>query len=145
MVAQCCQPSETVSKAHPAHLAWAAEVGAVPQGTRAFRVFWHLFSLPPKHLPLCPLDKHTFFFQELIQFSLRVTTPAKSSLIYRLIFQEKQVKRTKELVNSSELLLWIYDSFIHSFTPQICTESLLAVSTVRSALHILCSSFLTIS
>ena len=50
----------------------------------------------------------------------------------------------KESVNSSELLLWIYDLFIHSFTPQIFIESLLAVSTVQSALHILCSSFLTI-
>ena len=41
------------------------EVGAVPQGTRAFHEFWHLFSLPPKHLSLCPLDKHTFYFSRV--------------------------------------------------------------------------------
>ena len=48
---QRCQPSRIFIKAHPRpFLHGQTEVGAVPQGTRVFHVFWHLFSLPPKHI-----------------------------------------------------------------------------------------------
>lgn len=98
-----------------AHFAGQAEVGAVPQGTRGVPwVLAFVLFAPKAHLSLCPLDKHTFYFQELIQFSLSVTTPAKSSLVTSLLFQEKQLKRMNRWIAVNFYCAFMIYSFTHS-------------------------------
>ena len=131
---QCCQPSGTHPRPfHRGRQKWG-QFHKAPGRSMSFGIC----SLCPQSISLfAHLINTLFIFQELIQFSLSVTTPAKSSLTYLPSLPRKTAK-TNEQVNSSELLLWIYDLSIHSFTPQIFIESLLDVSTVWSALHILC-------
>ena len=73
---QCCQPSRIFIKAHPRpFLHGHTEVGAVPQGTRVFHVFWHLFSLPPKHIFAHLINACLFVFFKSSFNSVRVSLP----------------------------------------------------------------------